>query len=275
MATVAAIYTIARWQRTPADVLHTLRTEDIKNKRPKPVCKRVWASIEHAPQRVIDDTFAEALRRDPERSRRWIVLVDGQQDQIRRMKKAARKAGVKITIVLDIIHVLEYLWNAAYAFHAQGSEAAETWVRQRLFALLQGRSGGTVAKSIRQMAKRRALSAKAAKAVERCAGYLVKHTHWLHYDRALADGLPISTGVIEGACRYLIQDRMGRTGARWSLAGAEAIVRLRALRTSGDFDAYWTFHIDKERQRVHLDRYADGTPPNPLPLARPRLTLVK
>jgi hypothetical protein len=67
---------------------------------------------------------------------------------------------------------------------------------------------------------------------------------------------------------------MGRTGARWSLAGAEAILRLRALRASGGFDAYWAFHLEKERQRVHLDRYADGTPPNPLPPARPRLKLV-
>lgn len=275
MATVAAVYTISPWQRTPADVLHTLRAEDIEDKRPRPVGKRIWASIEHSPQRVIDDAFAEALRRDPERRRRWVVLVDGQKDQIRRVQNAARNAGVEITIVLDIIHVLEYLWSAAYAFHAEGSEAAETWVRQRLLALLEGRSGGTVAKSIRQMAERRSLSAKDAAPVERCARYLVKHTHWLHYDRALADGYPIATGVIEGACRYLVQDRMGRTGARWSLAGAEAILRLRALRASGDFDAYWSFHLDKERQRVHLDRYVDGTAPNPLPPARPRLKLVK
>jgi hypothetical protein len=275
MATVAAIYTLAPWPRTPADVLHTLRSEDAKGKRPRPLGKRVWASLEHSSQRVINDAFAEALRRDPERSRRWIVLVDGQQDQIRRIKKAAGKVGVQITLVLDIIHVLEYLWSAAHALHAKGSEAAESWVRQRLFALLQGRSAGTVAKSIRQMAERRPLSAEAAKAVERCAGYLVKHTRWIHYDRALADGLPIATGVIEGTCRYLIQDRMGRTGARWSLAGAEAILRLRALRASGDFDAYWAFHLEKERQRVHLDRYVEGTPPNPLLPARPKLKLVK
>jgi hypothetical protein len=275
MATVAAIYTLAPWPRTPADVLHTLRSENVKDKRPRPVAKRVWASLEHSSQRVINDAFAEALRRDPERSRRWIVLVDGQQDQIRRCKRAARKVGVQITLVLDIIHVLEYLWRAGHVFHAEGSEAAETWVRQRLFALLQGRSAGAVAKSIRQMAERRSLSPKAVKAVDRCAGYLVKHTRWLHYDRALADGLPIATGVIEGTCRYLIQDRMGRTGARWSLAGAEAILRLRALRASGDFDTYWAFHLDKERQRVHLDRYAERMAPNPLPRAHPRLTLVK
>lgn len=87
----------------------------------------------------------------------------------------------------------------------------------------------------------RGLDPAAARPVEKAAVYLVGHTQLLHYDRALADGLPIATGVSEGACRYLVQDRMGRTGAPWSLTGAEAILRLRALRTSGDFDEYFLF----------------------------------
>jgi hypothetical protein len=275
MATVAAVYSLAPWVRTPADVLHTLRAADVEDRRPKPVAKRVWASLVHSPQRVIDDAFAEALRRDPERRRRWVVLVDGQRDQLRRVRRAAREYGAKVTIVLDIVHVLEYLWRAAYAFHAEGTEEAETWVRQRLFALLNGRSGGAVAKSIRDMAARRGMDKQAAAPVERCARYLVKHTRWLHYDRALAAGLPIATGVIEGACRHLVADRMGRTGARWSLAGAEAILRLRALCASGDFDSYWTFHLAKEHERTHRARYAHGVPPSPLPSGRPVLRLVK
>jgi hypothetical protein len=87
--------------------------------------------------------------------------------------------------------------------------------------------------------------------------------------------LPIATGVIEGACRYLVQDRMGRTGARWSLVGAEAVLRLRALRASGDFDDYWQFHLAQEHERTHRSRYADGAIPNPLPPTRPHLKLVK
>jgi hypothetical protein len=97
----------------------------------------------------------------------------------------------------------------------------------------------------------------------------------LHYDRALAEGLPIATGVIEGACRYLVKDRMGRTGARWSLTGAEAVLRLRALRASGDFDDYWLFHLEQEHQRTHQSRYAGAAMPNPLPPRRPQLKLVK
>jgi hypothetical protein len=276
MAEVATVYTLAQWPRTISDVLHGLHDQSDKaTERPRPTNKRVWASVAHTPQRVIDDAFAEAHQRDPEHRRRWVVLIDGNRDQLRRIRRAARKLGVEITIVLDIVHVLEYLWRAAYAFHADGTDEAEQWVECRLLALLNGRSGGEVAKSMRLMVKRHALDATRAKPVECAAQYLVKHTHLLHYDRALADGLPIATGVIEGACRYLVKDRMGRTGARWSLSGAEAVLRLRALRVSGHFDDYWQFHLAQEHERIHRSRYANGDAPNPLGSKRPHLRLVK
>lgn len=273
MAEVAAVYSLSAAPRTIADVLHGI--SDNNAERPQPTDKRVWASVEHTPQRVIDDAFAEALRRDPEHQRRWVVLVDGNRDQLSRIQRAARTVGAKITIVLDIVHVLEYLWRAAYAFHAEGTTEAEAWVEHQLQRLLQGRSGGEIAKSLRLAARTHGLDATAAKPVAKAASYLSNNTRWLHYDRALAEGFPIATGVIEGACRYLVQDRMGRTGARWSLAGAEAILRLRALRTSGDFDDYWQFHLDQEHRRTHASRYADNEVPNPLPPTRPRLKLIK
>jgi len=275
MAQVATVYSIAPYERTIVDVLHGLTKRD-STSRPRPTNKRVWASIEHSMQRVIDDAFAEALRRDPDHERRWVVLLDGNTDQIARVKRAAQRVGATITIVLDIIHVLEYLWRAAYAFHADGTTAAERWVENQLLKLLTGGSGGAIAKSLRAMVTSHNLDDAEAAPVEAAATYLVNHTRELHYDRALADGLPIATGVIEGACRYLVQDRMGRTGARWSLAGAEAVLRLRALRASGDFDDYWTFHLAKEYERTHTSRYADGEVPNPLPAprARPNLKLV-
>ena len=276
MAQVAAIYSLPPWPRTIADILHGLHDPKVRDaQRPRPVNKRVWASLEHEAQQVIDDAFAEGLRRDPDRQRRWIVLVDGQPDQIKRVQRSARKAGVAITIQLDLVHVTEYLWHAAYAFHAEGSPEAAKWVEDRLHALLSGRSAGELAKSLRGMSVRHGLDPKTAQPVEKCARYLVKNARWLHYDRALADGLPIATGVIEGACRHLVQDRLGRTGARWSLLGAEAVLRLRALRASGDFDDYWQFHLAKEHERTHASRYAHGTVPSPQPPSRSRLKLVK
>ena len=116
-------------------------------------------------------------------------------------------------------------------------------------------------------------------AVDDCADYLQKYAEYLHYDAYLAAGYPIASGVVEGACRYLVRDRMELTGARWRLHAAEAVLKLRALRASGDFDAYWTFHEAREKTRTHASRYADGVIPSvtsPAPAAvRPRLRRVQ
>jgi hypothetical protein len=113
--------------------------------------------------------------------------------------------------------------------------------------------------------RRRATASKLPKSKRRkadtCAAYLTNKTPYLDYPQALSAGWPIATGVIEGTCRYLVADRMDITGARWSVHGAEAILKLRATRTNGDFDNYWRFHLDQERHRVHDTRYADGAIP--------------
>ncbi len=226
---------------------------------------------------ALSHELVEALRRDPNKERRWVVLVDGEPRQLRAVKAEARRAGVKVTILLDVVHVLEYVWKAARALFGGSNPKAEKWVGERLLALLSGRSGGQVAHTIRWWASRSKLDAPALAAIESACDYVANRTRTrlMNYADALRDGLPISTGVIEGACRYVVKDRMDRTGARWSLTGAEAVLRLRAVRASGDFDAYWAFHLDQEHQRNHVGRYEDGAIPDPLPAPKPRLRRVK
>ena len=279
MAQVATVYSIAPFPRGPADILHSLRDPDeVDAKRPRPTDKRVWASVEKPARMVIRDAFAEALRRDPEKTRRWVVLVDGEPKQLRAVKTEARRGGVKVTILADIVHVIEYIWGAARALFGESNTKAEKWVEHRLHALLAGRSGGEVAKTIRWWeARDDELDAAAHAAIDKTCRYLADRTRTrlLHYQQALRDGLPIATGVIEGACRYVVKDRMDRTGARWSLTGAEAVLRLRAIRASKDFDAYWAFHLERDRERNHASRYEDGKIPDPLPAPKPRLKRVK
>jgi hypothetical protein len=279
MAQVCAVYSVEAWKRTPADVLHVLRDENTDDKRPRPTDKRVWASVEKHPRKVIRQAFEEALRRDPEQHRRWVVLVDGEPRQLKAVKAEAKRARVKITLVLDIVHVLEYLWLAARALFGGSTQETETWVGHRLFALLTGRSGGDVAGTIRWWAENRKdqLDGAGRKAIQKACGYLGNRTRTrlMHYADALRDGLPIATGVIEGACRYLVKDRMDRTGACWSLEGAEAVLRLRALRASGDFDEYWRFHLAREKERNHVSRYADSEIPDPLPSRKRHLRRIK
>ena len=167
MAQVAAIYTVAPYVRTPADVvaeLRPVREVGRDRSRPRPRDKRVWASLAKTPAAVIGDAFEQARRRDPSMKRTWVVLVDGNRDQLKAVKKAARKLGVAITILVDLIHVLEYLWKAAYAFYGDGSKDAEQWVQQRLMWLLQGEAA-KVSDNLRRNAREAKLEGAALKPV--------------------------------------------------------------------------------------------------------------
>jgi hypothetical protein len=133
-------------------------------------------------------------------------------------------------------------------------------VLDRALEILDGEANG-VAEDIRRQADCDRLDAAKRRAAEQAAYYLAHKAPYLDYPTALAHGWPIATGVIEGACRYLVKDRMDITGARWGLAGAEAVLKLRALVSNDDFDTYWHYHLLRERQRVHATRYADSVIP--------------
>ena len=266
MATVAAVHTVAPFVRTPQQVAGTLAPVHVvaaSSKRPLPEAKRVWASLEKTPEQVIEQAFEEANRRDPQQQKRWVALVDGDPHQLRLLQRIQLRHEVELTIVLDIIHVVEYLWKAAFVFCAEATRELEDWVSERLLKILEGRACN-VAAGIRRSATRRGLAPEQREAADTSADYLLRYADHLRYDEYLAAGLPIATGVIEGACRHLVKDRMDLTGARWSLAGAEAVLRLRALRSSGDFDAYWGFHEAQEHQRNHAALYT----PNKVPATR-------
>lgn len=276
MATVAAVYTIHPHFRTATDVINGLRRiRDVTPKeKPKPEYKRLWASLEKSPQDVIRDAFDEAKKRDPRRRKRWIVLIDGDDDLEKWAKQAAKEAGVEITIGLDFIHALQYLWKAGKAFNKEETPELENWVLDRLENILHGKVSD-VAAGIRRSATLRGLDEDDREPVDKCVDYFLNRTHMMRYAELLEIGAPIATGVIEGGCRYLINDRLDVTGARWSLRGAEAVLRLRALVGSGDFDEYWDYHEQQERQRNHESRYGQGMAPKVrLSTARRHLRVV-
>ena len=258
MATVASVYTINPFIRTPEQIVST-EESDQKIKRPKPIGKRVWASLVQEPEQVISAAFDEALQRDPNQQKHFCALVDGNKTQLSLLKKFAGKHNLKLTIVLDIIHVIEYLWKAAFVFHQDTSKKAEDWVSKRLLLILEGKSS-LVAAGMRRSATKLKLTPSRRKPVDTCARYLLNNAPYLKYNDYLKAGLPIATGVIEGACRHLIKDRMDITGARWSLKGALSVLRLRSLYISGDWHEYWRFHLKQEHKRNHLALYKDGIP---------------
>jgi hypothetical protein len=228
-------------------------------KAPRALRRWYAADIAAGRSRVIAAVFDEAERRDPGHARTWIVLVDGDNHQLEMIRSQAARRGITLTVLIDFIHVLEYLWKAAWCFHPARDPAIEAWVTAQGLDILHGRAGQVIAR-IEGMAAAAPPrpGSEHAKIIRKTLSYLQAKQPFMDYPRALARGWPIATGVIEGACRHLVQDRMGITGARWGLEGAQAILWLRTLHANGDVDAYWDWHIEQERQRNHLSRYQQG-----------------
>jgi len=227
----------------------------------KPRAENRWYACDITAGRdvTIGKVFAEADRRDPGHARTWIALIDGDNYQLGLFRAAAAARGITLAIVIDFIHVLEYLWKAAWCFHPPRDPAMEDWVIAQALDILHGRTGEVITR-IQALAAEHPPrpGGEHAKIIRKTLSYLQAKQAFMDYPRALAEGWPIATGVIEGACRHLVQDRMGITGARWGLQGAQAILWLRAICASGDTSAYWDYHITREHQRNHLSRYQPG-----------------
>ena len=259
MATLACVYDAAPAVRRPHDVIAVPggRSGQREVRRgPHATAKWLTGSVARGADEVIAAAFDQAEARDRQHARTWVVLVDGDRHQIELAEAEAARRKVAIHIVVDLVHVLEYIWAAAWSFHAKDDPAAEDWVAEKALAVLRGRAG-QVAGALAAQAGEHMLADSQRTGVDACVRYLVNKQEYLRYDLALAAGWPIATGVVEGACRHLIGDRFNITGSRWSIEGAEAILKLRALEDNGDFDAYWAFHLAQEHHRVHQARYQD------------------
>ena len=175
MAQLGTVYEVAPFFRTADDIVGELEsltkpgTREPRPRRPRPANKRVFGSVAKVATSVIDEGFREALGRDPKGKRRWVVLLDGSDEQLQAVKRTARRCRVSITIIVDLIHLIEYLWSAAYCFHPAGSDDARNWVVQRVRKLLTGADPAQVAAGIRRAATLRTLERRAA--VDECAQY--------------------------------------------------------------------------------------------------------
>lgn len=257
MAELACVYDIAPEPRTAADVLPSRPGPRTPMVAPPPAARRPRATGKWLSASLIKDiptmvaaAFAEAERRDPGHERTWVALVDGNRTQIAAIQAEAAARSLSVSIVIDVIHVLEYVWSAAWSFFDKGDPDAEEWVTEISRKILQG-NAVQVAAGIRRRATRFGFTGAERKNADHAATYLINHAAHLDYPTALAGGWPIATGVIEGACRHLVKDRMDLTGARWGLDVAEAILTLRAVHTTGDLPDYWAYHLTQEHHRTY------------------------
>jgi hypothetical protein len=249
MATVAAVFAKAPFVRTPQTIIDNLFPAGAKsaNKQPspKPEHKRVWASLTKGKSVVIEEVRQEVLRRDPAGHKTLVALIDGERALQKRVLKA-----MKPTLILDLIHVLDRVWTAAHVFQPEGSAEAEVYAKLMASRILEG-GVSQVVKGLRQTVTKRRLTGSHKKDLLAVATYFHNNTPYMRFHEYLAAGFPIASGPVEGACKNLIKDRMERSGMRWTPCMAEAIVKLRSLYLSGDFDEYWSFHVARDQLRLH------------------------
>jgi hypothetical protein len=188
MAEVGAVFDITPVPRTAGDILPA------PGPRPGPPPaapgarhKWVTASIAADAAAVVASVFAEADRRDPARQRTWIALADGNVHQLGRIRAEAAARHITITIIRDFIHVLEYLWTAAWSFFEEASPDAGPWVRTHAAAILDGHATAAAA-AIRAAAAAGPLSTAKRNAAARTASYLDVKAPYLDYPQALAAG---------------------------------------------------------------------------------------
>jgi hypothetical protein len=242
-AVVTAVYTVKPHQRTADDIIKEVRDKETPQNRPKPQNKKVRATLQ-GKQDGMDWVKCEVERRDPQNQKHHVCLMDGS----RGLWSLALCILTGFTFILDLFHVLEYLWKAAYVFHEEGSFQAEEFVRHRLRMLLEGKVGYVIG-GLQQMLSKHKLNKNQQETLEKVIHYYQTYRKWMCYDQYIAAGFPIGSGAVEGACRHLVKDRMEGTGMRWAVAGAESVLKVRAVYLNGDWDKFWEFHMRCEAQR--------------------------
>jgi len=215
---------------------------------PKAQHIRRFASLEQPKVAVVNEMARDATARDPEHRRPWVVVMDG---ALGLWAVVATVLGsLDYVGILDIIHVVEYLWAVGNALHGEGTATTKQWVSTHLVSVLHGRIGRVIG-GLKQTLTKRQVNASQQKALTRAIQYFENHRQWMQYDTYLKAGYPIGSGVVESTCGHTVKDRMEGSGRRWSIDGAESTLLLRSIATSHDWDAYWESHMQQERTRLY------------------------
>ena len=264
MAEIVAVATVTPAVREPGDIAAPPAR---RSEHPGPKARDKWvaASITDDIPAMIGAAYDEADRRDPYQTRQRIFLVDGNKQQITAISDQARERGLKVPVFIDFIHVSGYLGKAAAALHPGDPLAAGQWADGQRLRVLHGRAKAVAATLASVAAKTRAKASTRhldLTDIDKAVTYLANNHMYMHYDQALASGWPIATGMIEGACRFVIEDRFGITGARWSPDGAEVILKIRAMVVNGDLDDYMNYYKARYRNDIHLTRYDPASIPD-------------
>jgi hypothetical protein len=254
MARVGGVYSVAPFRRTADDVLNEILRKEKQEQRPKPRNKRLRAVLTRKvggkdvnAKDVVFDWLAKEVRQRDSRERRTVVAIMDGETKLRDLQELKIDRAIGI---LDIWQVTEYLWKLAHCFHPEGSAKAEWFVETYLRKLLEGKARRAIG-GIRQMVTKGGLSKHRQEKAEQYLNYFADRCEYMKYDEYLAAGYPIGSGVVEGACRHLVKDRMEQTGMRWRIAGAQALLSLRAIYVNDDWDTFHAARIQAEQRKLY------------------------
>jgi len=262
MAVVGSVYTVAPYYRTPEQILDALfrppgKEQEAKLiKRPEPHGKRVIANltkeVDGEKVSATTETFnwitSQVNQRNSMEDKQHVVLMDGQISLWNELQRQMPE-GDHIEI-LDLLHATSRLWDITNIFYASNDEKRLEFIKSRVLRVLNGEVKQVIS-GARQMATKRNISKKQRKKLEVACNYLEKNIPRMKYGEYLAQGFPIASGVIEGACRHFVKDRMERSGMQWTVAGAQAMLNVRATNLNGDWDEFTKYRIKKENERLY------------------------
>ena len=253
-ACVGGVYTVEPFVRTAEEVVDEVLRNKKKTKRPVPQNKQLRAALtqevdgkEVKGKERIFSWFSEQVEtRNQDGTKPVVCVMDGS----RSLWKMLARFVVEVICILDIYHALEYLWDAAYCFFPEGSDEAKAFVTERLERILEGKVGYVIG-GLKQMGTKGNLSKSKREQLSKVIVYLQNNRQFMKYDEYLAKGYPIGSGVVEGACRHLVKDRMEGTGMRWRVAGAQSMLNLRAVLLNDDWDCFQQYRIELNCQKLY------------------------
>jgi hypothetical protein len=255
MACVGTGYSIDRWVRSADDILDEVLRRDRQQDRPRPQNKRVWAEMTRALERetvhkgktlVFVQQAVDLYCRDPHREKTVVCVMDGEPA----LWAEQREWLPRCIGILDIYHVMKRVWQCAYCFHREGTVEAERFFERKLRMILEGRVGYVIG-VLKRAASQKKLTTEKRRTLQAAIVYFENNQQYMKYDEYLRQGLPIGSGVAEGACRHVVKDRLEQTGMRWTLTGAQSMLDLRSTYINEDWEPYVQYYIDQEQNALY------------------------
>jgi hypothetical protein len=253
-AIVTTVYTISANPRTPEEVVNSFfrQNEDHKKSKlspPKPQNKHIWATLE-GKETALARLAQQVAPRQGAHIQHKVALADGCEA----LQEWLKEKFPDFTLILDFVHANEYLWKVANSLLGEGNDQRTQWVMEQTQLMLSGQTKQIIA-AFRTQAQKQSTTKAQAEKLTKTANYFERNLNYMAYNTYLANGWPIASGVIEGACRHFVKDRFELSGMRWDKWGAENLLRLRAVAENGDWDDYHLFRHQQRHQRLYVSPF--------------------